>query len=108
MFSSFMAWVSGLLLLGWHGYGTIGAASGYVETALLATLLGGTAYYAGTGFVLRGAIALIDIVLFQQLFSLPIAKESVILGTLLLIILPITQYYHVGVDRVYHREYKKG
>ncbi len=108
MFSSFMAWVSGLLLLGWHGYGTIGAASGYVETALLATLLGGTAYYAGTGFVLSGAIALIDIVLFQQLFSLPIAKESAILGTLLLIILPITQYYNVGFDRLYHREYKKG
>lgn len=107
VFSSFMAWISGILLLSWLGYATIAAGSGYTEIVLLATLLGGTAYYAGTGFVLSGAIALIAIVLFRQMLNLSTAEERVILGALLLIILPITQYYHIGVDCLYRRQSKK-
>jgi ribose/xylose/arabinose/galactoside ABC-type transport system permease subunit len=107
VFSSFMAWISGILLLSWLGYATIGAGSGFAETALLATLMGGTAYYAGTGFVLSGTIALIPIVLFQQMLSLPAGEERAILGALLLTMLPITHYYHVGVDWLYRRQMEK-
>lgn len=107
VFSSFMAWISGVLLLSWLGYSTMGAGSGFTEIVLLATLLGGTAYYARTGFVLSGAMALIAIILFRQTLNLSIAEENVILGVLLLIMLPIAQYYHIGVDWLYCRQIKK-
>jgi ribose/xylose/arabinose/galactoside ABC-type transport system permease subunit len=110
VFSSFMAWISGILVLSWVGYATIASGAGYAEMALLATLLGGTAYYAGTGFVLSGAIALLSIVLFQngnQLINLSAADQKVIQGVLLLVMLPIAYVYHVGVDGLYHRRKKK-
>jgi ribose/xylose/arabinose/galactoside ABC-type transport system permease subunit len=110
LFSSFMSWISGILVLSWVGYATIAAGSGYAEMALLATLIGGTAYYAGTGFVLSGAIALFSIVLFQnanQLSNLSAADQKVIQGVFLLVMLPTTYYYHVGVDWLYRRLRRK-
>jgi ribose transport system permease protein len=110
VFSSCMAWISGTLLLGWLGSATIWSTADFTEIALLATLAGGTAYNAGTGFVLSGAIALIAISLFRQvlhLLHLPTAEERIVLGALMLIMLPITQYYHVGMDWLYRRQSKK-
>jgi ribose/xylose/arabinose/galactoside ABC-type transport system permease subunit len=110
VFSSFMAWMAGILLLSWVGYATVAAGSGYSETALLVALLGGTAYYAGTGFVLSGMVALFGFILFQNgnmLSNLSLASQRVIQGVLLLVMLPITHYYHIGVDWLYHRQNKK-
>lgn len=110
VFSSFMSWISGILVLSWVRFATIASGTGYAEMALLATLIGGTAYYAGTGFVLSGAIGLFSIVLFQnanQMSNLPAADQKVIQGVLLLVMLPIVHFYHVGVDWLYHRQRKK-
>jgi ribose/xylose/arabinose/galactoside ABC-type transport system permease subunit len=107
LFASLMAWISGVLLLDSAGY--VGVASGphFAGIAIAATLLGGTAYQAGTGFVLSGAIALIDIVLLQQVLHLSTAEERIILGALMVIMLLIAQYYHVGIDRLYSQQSKK-
>jgi ribose transport system permease protein len=109
VFSSLMSWISGILILSWIGYATIASGNGYAEMALLATLIGGTAYYAGTGFVLSGAIALIAVVLFQisnQIGNLAPANQKVMQGILLIVMLPIAHFYHVGVDWL-HRRLKK-
>jgi ribose/xylose/arabinose/galactoside ABC-type transport system permease subunit len=110
VFSSLMAWIAGILLLSWIGYGTIAAGAGYTEIALLATLLGGTAYYGGTGFVFSGVFALISIVLFQQanqVIGITVGNQRVITGMLLLVMLPITHYYHIGVDWLYRQQATK-
>jgi hypothetical protein len=69
--------------------------------------LGGTAYYAGTGFVLSGTIALIDIVLFQQLLGLSTAKVGLVLAPLMIVMLPIVRAYHAHIDRLYHQQREK-
>jgi len=109
VFSGVMAWISGILILGWVGYATIASGVGWAEMVLLATLLGGTAYAAGTGFLLSGAIALFAIVLFQngnQMANLEAADQKLIQGVLLLLMLPIAHFYHVGIDGLYRRRKK--
>jgi ribose/xylose/arabinose/galactoside ABC-type transport system permease subunit len=99
-----------MLLVSWARDTGIGAGSGYTEIALLATLMGGTAYCAGTGFVLSGAIALVAIVLFRtanQMLAVSAAEERVIFGMLIVLMLPIVQYYHAGIDRLYRRQREK-
>ncbi|HMB25724.1 MAG TPA: hypothetical protein VKP08_22940, partial [Anaerolineales bacterium] len=105
VFSSLMAWISGILLL--NGHASLMSGSYLTEIAVLAVLMGGTAYYAGTGFVLSGAAALVAIVLFRQTFDLSSATERIVFGMLILILLPITQYYHIGIDRLYCRRSEK-
>ncbi len=110
LFSSGMAWVAGILLLSYVGAAMPAAGSGYVELALLAALAGGTAYQAGTGFALSGAFGLAAVILFQngnQMANMPIGNQRLLLGVLLLVLLPITHYYHVGVDWLYRRQKKK-
>jgi ribose transport system permease protein len=106
VFSGFMSWITGFMMLSYVGYATIASGTGYAEMALLATLLGGTAYYAGTGFVLSGAVALFALVLFQnanQINNMPAAEQKVIQGVLLLVMLPIAHLYHVVIDWLYRR-----
>jgi ribose/xylose/arabinose/galactoside ABC-type transport system permease subunit len=109
VFSSLMSWIAGILFLSWVRYATIASGTGLAEMALLATLIGGTAYYAGTSFVLSGAIALISVVLFQytnQMANIAPGNQKVIQGVLLLVMLPIAHYYHVGVDWLYRHQKK--
>ena len=109
VFSGVMAWISGILLLSWVGYATIASGTGFAETVILATLLGGTAYYAGTGFVLSGAIALFAIVLFQngnQVANLSASDQKLLQGVFLLLMLPIAHFYHLGAEWLYRRRKK--
>jgi ribose transport system permease protein len=104
--SGLMAWISGIMVISWVGYATIAIGMGYAEMVLLATLLGGTAYYAGTGFFLSGAIALFAIVLFRngnQTVNISATDQKVVEGIVLLVMLPITHLYHVYVEKLYHR-----
>jgi hypothetical protein len=41
------------------------------------------------------------------MLRLPPGQERVILGALMLIMLPIAQYYHAGMDWLYRRQSKK-
>lgn len=105
VFSSLMAWISGNLLL--NGYVSSMSSPYLTEIVVLAALMGGTAYYAGTGFVLSGAAALVAIVLFRQMPGFSPLTERIIWGMLILILPPIAQYYHVGLDRLYCRQNEK-
>ncbi|MBN1428952.1 MAG: hypothetical protein JXB07_11250 [Anaerolineae bacterium] len=107
VFSSLMAWVSGILLLSWVGYGTISAGTGFTEMTLLAVLIGGTAYHAGTGFLFSAAFAVVAVVLLQRtiiVLELEAGYQKVITGIFMILMLPITHCYHVGVDWLYHRQ----
>ncbi len=109
VFSSLIAWAGGILLLSRIGYATISGGMGFVEMALLAVLLGGTAYAAGTGFVLSAAVATIPVVLLQisfQVMNSPGALMRVVQGSLLIIVLLVAHLYHKGVDWLYNRQPK--
>lgn len=109
IFSSLIAWAGGILLLSRIGYATISGGMGFVEMALLAVLLGGTAYAAGTGFVLSAAVGVIPVVLLQisfQVMNSPGALMRVVQGSLLIIMLLIAHLYQKGVDWLYNRQPK--
>ncbi|MBN1121239.1 MAG: ABC transporter permease [Anaerolineae bacterium] len=107
VFSSLMAWLAGILMLGWMGAAFASTGQGYVEMALLAALLGGTAYSGGTGFVLSASAALVSVVLMQNALRMggdtPIATIYLIEGLLIVILLPVTHFYHIGAERFYHK-----
>jgi ribose/xylose/arabinose/galactoside ABC-type transport system permease subunit len=107
--SGCMAWITGILMLSYVGYATIASGMGLAELTLLAALVGGTAYYAGTGFILSGAIAVFAVILFQnghQVSKMTSADQKALEGVLLLVMLPIAHYYHVFVDWLYRRQKK--
>jgi ribose/xylose/arabinose/galactoside ABC-type transport system permease subunit len=106
VFSSLMAWLAGILMLGWLGAASPYTGQGFVEAALLAALLGGTAYNGGTGFMLSASAALVPVVLLQNSLRMgdaPAATVNLIMGLLILILLPVTHFYHVGAERFYHK-----
>ncbi|MBN1440479.1 MAG: hypothetical protein JW929_13805 [Anaerolineales bacterium] len=104
--SGAMAWIAGILMVSWTGYATFAMGMNYAEVIFLATLLGGTAYGAGTGFLLSGAIGLAAVVLFQhgsQMAGVPTADQIVVEGVVLLVMLPVAHIYHTGVERLFRR-----
>ncbi len=106
VFSSLMAWLAGILMLGWLGAAFASTGQGYVEVALLAALLGGTAYSGGTGFMLSASAALVPVVLLQNALRMgdaPAPTINLIVGLLILILLPVTHFYHIGAERFYHK-----
>jgi ribose/xylose/arabinose/galactoside ABC-type transport system permease subunit len=106
VFSSLMAWLAGILMLGWLGAAFASTGQGYVEVALLAALLGGTAYNGGTGFMLSASAALVSVVLLQNTLRMgnsPVATINLIVGVLIVILLPVTHYYHYGAEKFYQK-----
>jgi ribose transport system permease protein len=107
VFSSLMAWLAGILIIGWMGAAFASTGQGYVEVALLAALLGGTAYAGGTGFMLSASAALVAVVLLQTTLRMggdtPVATIYLIEGLLIVILLPVTHFYHIGAERLYQK-----
>jgi ribose transport system permease protein len=111
LLSSTMAGLAGAFLLGWVGYGTIAAGSGYEVDVILIVLLGGTVYGGGLVNGIGAILAALTVVLARNTVmrsNLPAAYQYVFQGIALLVFGLLCQLYYMILNWAFKRSKGKG